>query len=76
MDRDGAPALLATGRHIGLTAWTGRVRTAHGARHVGCCRPAPGHPVLWLHSPAGLRALEPLCGLGAGETRPRGEDRP
>ncbi len=34
MDRDGALALLATCRHIGLDAWTGHMRTAYGERHV------------------------------------------
>ena len=76
MDRDQALALLKTYRHIGLTAWTGHVTTAHGTRHVVCCRPAPGARLLWLLSPADLRALEPLCQLGAAETRPHAEERP
>ena len=76
MDRDQALALLKTCRHIGLTAWTGHVRTAHDERHVVCCRPSPDRPLLWLLSPADRRALEPLCELGAGETRPHGEERP
>ncbi len=76
MDRDQALALLKTCRHIGLNARTGHVRTADGERHVVCCRPAPGCPVLWLLSPADLRALEPLCEPGAAVTRPDGEERP
>ena len=76
MDRDQALALLKTCRHIGLTAWTGHVRTASGERYVVCCRPAPGRPVLWLRSPADLKTLEPLCELGADATRPHGQEQP
>ena len=76
MDRDQALAVLATCRHLGLIAWTGHVRGASGEQHVVCCRPAPGRPVLWLLSPADLRAVEPLCEPGAAVTRPDGEERP
>ena len=66
MDRDQALALLKTCRHIGLVAWYGHVHTAYGERHVVCCRPAPGHPALWLLSPADLEVVQ---GLGDFETR-------
>ena len=66
MSRDQALAVLATCRHIGLNAWTGHVRAAHGERHVVCCRPAPGQPLLWLLSPADLKAVQ---ALGDFETR-------
>ena len=76
MDRDGALALLATCRHLGLDAWTGQVTTASGTRHVVYCRPAPGVPLLWLLSPADLTALEPLCEQRFAVTTPGGEGRP
>ena len=66
MDRDTALALLRTCRHIGLNAWTGHVRTAHGERHVVCARIEPGRPLLWLLSPADLKAVQ---ALGDFETR-------
>ena len=46
MDHTTALALMHNCRAAGLDAWYGRV----GELYVVCCRPAPGHPPVWLTS--------------------------
>ena len=47
MDRPAARILLRACRAAGLDAWLAHA----GELYVVCCRPAPGHPPLWLTSP-------------------------